>query len=410
MSPRPAGSAELLRWVPPPPPQGFDPTDVMPPRINRTRYPLASLAPDISGACNLACVYCAEASSQPTRAPMDANVLEQTWRMLALAEPRVMQRSLRFGSGEPLLNLDRLKQLHALIERDVWATGGPSPEVSITTNGTMIDDEVAAWLASTGWGVKLSIDGPREMHDRQRRSKASLPTYQKVRKALDALLARCPEQVSAAAVLCRDCDPEEVFESIEELGVRRIELVPVVTLDPSLRPSLADHDAYDRFVTDYAASLARESGIPRAVLVRFRDCVRRVMGYDNQAVRCGAGRNFFGVSSDGGLYPCFRFVGLEDFRMGDVATGIDPSRQRAFQSGAGRPSYERRPCVSCWAAPLCCGPCFSCSELFGAGEPIEDHCRYVIADAQAAVRLVETLRNDDPEKLLSYLPPNLELP
>lgn len=387
------------------PQTGFDPGDVAPPRPRDEEFPLLSLAPDLSGTCNLACRYCAEAASQPTRMQMSAAVFEHLWNFLAASAPPGAPRSLRFGSGEPLLGIERLMQLHELMSKAREVSGAPLPEVSVTTNGVLVDDHVADWLAATGWRIKVSIDGPRSVHDRYRLDRSGEGTYDKVAAAIGRLLERCPERLSVAAVLCHGTDPAEVFEAIAGLGVRRIELVPVAHHDRSLWPSLADLHAYREFVRDYAAALARDGAESRPALVRFVERVRRVMGYDNQAVPCGAGRNFFGVSPDGGLYPCLRFVGVESYRLGDLGTGPDPSKVARFRSGPGRPYQDRERCSRCWAAPLCGGPCFSASELFGEGEPMPAHCEYMLADAGAAVWLVDHLRGTGPERLLHFLPP-----
>jgi hypothetical protein len=45
----------------------------------------------------------------------------------------------------------------------------------------------------------------------------------------------------------------------------------------------------------------------------------------------------------------------------------------------------------------------------GDGEPIGLHCRYVLADARAAVWLVGQLRRSHPEALLSFIPYTLRL-
>jgi uncharacterized protein len=390
------------------PPTGFDPGDVAPPRLRDGDVPLLSLDPDLSGACNLACRYCAEAASQPSRRQMSAAVFERLWNFLAGSAPPELPRSLRFGSGEPLLGLERLKQLHELMSQEQEVSGAPLPQVSVATNGILVDDYVADWLAATGWRIKVSIDGPRSIHDRYRVGRGGEGTYDKVAAAIRRLLERCPERVSVAAVLCHGTDPAEVFEAIAGLGVRRIEFVPVAHHDRRLWPSLADLHAYREFIRDYAAALVRDGAEPHPMLVRFEECVRRVMGCGNQAVPCGAGRNFFGVSSDGGLYPCFRFVGVEGYRLGDLATGPDPSRVAWFRSGPGRPYQDRRRCSRCWAAPLCGGPCFSVSELFGEGEPMPAHCQYMLADAGAAVWLVDHLRCTAPERLLPFLPSGVE--
>jgi uncharacterized protein len=383
---------------------GFDLGDVAPPRPREKDFLVLSLAPDLSGTCNPACRCSAEATSQPCRGRMSAGIFERMWNFLAESAPPGLPRSIHFGSGEPLLGMERLKQLHVLMSKAQEVSGVKLPEVSVTTNGVLVDDYVADWLAATGWRVKVGIDGPRSLHDRSRVGQCGEGTYDKAVGAIRRLLERCPGRLSVAAVLWRGTDPAEVYEAIACLGVRRIELVPVAHHDLSLWPSLADLHAYRMFIRDFAAAIARDGVESRPTLVRFEERVRRVMGYNNQALPCGAGRNFLGVSPDGGLYPCFRFVGVEGYRLGDLSTGPDPARVAEFRSGPGRPYQDRHHCSRCWAAPLCGGPCFAASEFFGGGDPMPAHCQYMLADAAAAVWLVEHLRATGPERLLSFFP------
>jgi uncharacterized protein len=218
------------------------------------------------------------------------------------------------------------------------------------------------------------------------------------------LAARMPERFSVTAVLCRGADPAAVFAAAEALGARRIELVPVAHGDPRVLPGRADLVRYRRFLAAYARRFTAGEDPP--VLIRFEGKVRRALGYGLERVPCAAGRAFTGVAPDGALYPCFRFIGVEAFRLGTTAGGPEPERSAAFRRGAGRPWEERTDCRACWAAPLCGGPCFAVAEMFGPGEgaPLAFHCAYVRADARQAVRLVERLRRRDPERLLAFVP------
>jgi len=394
----------------PVPPEGFDPADVAPPPLGPGPWPLGALALDVAGRCNLGCRYCAEAATQPRRRPMEVATLEAAWRLLFPDGRPRPGASIRLGSGEPLLNLPLLRHLADLTARGEAA--GAGPRVFLTTNGTLVDDEVAAWLATTGWHVKVSLDGPAEVHDAWRVTPAGGGTYRRAAAAARALAPRLRQRFSATAVLCRRADPAAVFWSIASLGVERIELVPVAHRDPATWPSAQDAALYRRFVWDYAHRLAEaDAGDgPLPTLVRFAAQVARVMGYDNHRVACGAGRTFLGVGPGGDLYPCFRFIGLEAHRLGHLAIGIDPSRAAAFHQGVGRPYDRRRPCDECWAAPLCGGPCFAVAATLGpgGGRPVDLHCAYVLADARAAVWLVDRLRRTNPGRLLAFLPKAVE--
>lgn len=387
------------------PPPGFDPAYVAPPPLGEGPWRVSALALDVAGSCNLACRYCAEAATQPRRRPMSQETLEAAWCFLFPdGQPR-KGCSIRLGSGEPLLALSLLRQLAQLVDQGSESAADERPAVFLTTNGTLVDGPVRDWLVSSGWYVKLSLDGPKSIHDNWRVTPRGKGTFERVAKSVADLAQRIPDRLSVTAVLCRGADPEQVFETIASLGVRRIELVPVVHHEDSILPGAADVERYERFVENYARRYLDDAkDIP--ALVRFENRVVRVMGYSVRRTSCGAGRSFIGVGPDGDLYPCFRFIGLEPYRIGRLSTGLDAGAVIAFQHGPGR-SYERRtPCHECWAAPLCGGPCFACSEMFGPGngQPLGLHCAYVLADARAAVWLVNQLRQRAPERLLSFLP------
>ena len=386
------------------PPRDFDPADVAPPPLPDREWPITSLALDVSGRCNLACRYCAESATQPQRRPnMSKTVLDAALRRLICDAPPDSFKSIRLGSGEPLLARPLLHHLRRRL--DEYANAGwRVPEVFITTNGTRLDPATREWLIATGWNLKISLDGPAHVHDRWRVTAKGRPSFDRVSAAVAELAQRIPERFSVTAVLCRDSDPAEVFASIAELGVRRIEMVPVAHHDPDILPGSDDRQNYRTFVFDYADSYGVDDEQPE--LVRVVNAARRVMGYDVKRVSCGAGRNFIGVGPDGKCYPCFRFIGVDRFCLGDSLADLSQHALQEFQRAGGRSYEARKPCTDCWAAALCGGPCFAEAELFGPGDgiPFALHCEYVKADASAAVSLVKRLRQQDPERLLGLLP------
>lgn len=388
------------------PPPGFDPDDVTPPPLAERLWPVTSLALDVSGQCNLACRYCAENATQPRRFPMSTKTLEAAWAFLFPNGQLRNGASIRLGSGEPLLNFPLLLRLSSLIEEASQSEGGKRPSVFLTTNGTLIEGEISDWLADSGWHVKISLDGPESVHDCWRVRQDGRGTFAAVSSAVVSLADRMPERLSVTAVLCRGTDPEEVFETIARMGVRRIELVPVAHRDRAFQPGAADILSYEAFLQNYVERCLNESDeMPAPTLVRLSNCVVRVMGYNTMRVPCGAGRSFFAVGPEGDLYPCFRFIGVKDYRLGNLIEKLHEQTILSFQRGAGRTYEKRLQCWECWAAPLCGGPCFACAEMFGPGDgrPIELHCAYIRANVRAAVQIVARLREKAPERLLPFL-------
>jgi uncharacterized protein len=86
---------------------------------------------------------------------------------------------------------------------------------------------------------------------------------------------------------------------------------------------------------------------------------------------CGAGAGYFGVSADGDLAACHRFVGDADGAMGSLQSGVDRARQTAWLTD--RHVHAQEPCRSCWARYLCGGGCHH--EVLARGRPACDFIR-----------------------------------
>jgi uncharacterized protein len=86
---------------------------------------------------------------------------------------------------------------------------------------------------------------------------------------------------------------------------------------------------------------------------------------------CGAGAGYLGISADGEIAACHRFVGDQEGAMGSLASGIDRERQAQWLSS--RHVHVQEPCRSCWARYLCGGGCHH--EVIRRGRPACDYIR-----------------------------------
>lgn len=123
------------------------------------------LALEITDKCNYACGYCFEGMSFQNNAFM-------TIDSASLAIDKLPDGSeLRFFGGEPLLNFPLIQSL-------VWKY--PQHRYSIVTNGSLITDEIAAFLAENEFSVGISYDG-KDWHEKNRPSKSgnSLQEFEK---------------------------------------------------------------------------------------------------------------------------------------------------------------------------------------------------------------------------------------
>lgn len=128
--------------------------------------------------------------------------------------------------------------------------------------------------------------------------------------------------------------------------------------------------------------------------------MRRIQTHRRKLYGCGAGRYHFAVSSNGDLYPCSRFLGMEDFWVGNLITGLDRDSQQRFID-----NYvdNRELCNKCWARYFCGGGCIY-ESVIKEGQirkPFQPSCELFKQNLKLA--LVTFLKMTEDQKLLLKL-------
>jgi len=159
--------------------------------------------------CNLRCTYCNSWKAGPNQV-MGFEVLAKTTRD-ALLRPEVRHVNFVWHGGEVmLLPIGFFKK--ALWLQRMFKRNGQVITNSIQTNATRLNDEWISFFASMRFDVGVSIDGPREIHDRRRRTVSGRPTWNQVR----AGIARMQQANVPCAVLV------VVDRDVVELGAQRL--------------------------------------------------------------------------------------------------------------------------------------------------------------------------------------------
>jgi uncharacterized protein len=136
----------------------------------------------LTTSCNLRCKYClaGEGSYGIERTNMSREVIDSIIKFLAKKIKKFISKNknvkatemgLFFYGGEPLLCFDRIKYAVEKAKNTtrelIKQTGIKiSPVFSISTNGTLINDEIAKFCKENNIEVIISIDGPE--HDKYR--------------------------------------------------------------------------------------------------------------------------------------------------------------------------------------------------------------------------------------------------
>lgn len=119
----------------------------------------------LTNQCNLRCTYCYEHNKE-TRTMELQTALDIIEREMTMDDGSDFVCIYYFG-GEPYLEFEKIKAIHNFLGSHKWEKGWHG---FTTTNGTMVHGEVQDWLIENfdTMEVYLSLDGTREMHNKNR--------------------------------------------------------------------------------------------------------------------------------------------------------------------------------------------------------------------------------------------------
>ncbi len=338
--------------------------------------PVRALSLAVAQKCNLGCTYCYAQQGEfggPAR-----SMPEETARAsvdLLFSEVGPGERvNLSFLGGEPLLNRAVIRAAtRRAAERA--AEIGARVTFSITTNGTRVTASDAEFFEEHGFAVTVSLDGVGAAND-------ALRPYRSGRGSFDAVIANVAPllelqrrmQVSArVTVTPANLALRETLDEFVALGFHS------VGFSPLLRSPSGDGEMTHReLATMLDGMVACGEEFERRVVAGERypfanavNAMRELHRGTHRPYPCGAGAGYLGVSAEGELSACHRFVGDADGLMGTVGEGVDRVRQAAWLEE--RHVHRQEPCSGCWARYLCGGGCHH--EVIARGRPACDYIR-----------------------------------
>ena len=135
--------------------------------------------------------------------------------------------------GEPtLMGLDFYKRAVELQKK--YGITGQEVGNALQTNALLLNDaEWGRFLHENKFLVGISIDGPKELHDHYRLDLGGHGTWDRVMRAIDCCKEHQVEFNTLTLVNHLTADhPDEVFDFLIDLGVRYLQFIPCVEVDP----------------------------------------------------------------------------------------------------------------------------------------------------------------------------------
>jgi uncharacterized protein len=347
------------------------------------------LAKPTGATCNLDCKYCFFLSKEMlypgSRFRMADDLLETYVRQL-LESHRDPQVTIAWQGGEPtLMGLDFFKRAGYYVEK--YRKPGQVVAHTIQTNGTRIDDEMAAFFEENSFLVGLSVDGPKEIHDAYRVDKGGAGTFDRVMHGWELLIKHGVDFNILCTVHAANADRGlELYHFFrDELRAECIQFIPIVErAAPELidlanqgwherpggeRPLYSQHgslvtertvgaEQYGRFLIAIFDEWVRRD-VGKIFVLNFDQALANWMGQPSVCIfqpTCG---NALALEHNGDLYCCDHFVEPE-YLLGNIKEThmlemVASDKQRAF----GQHKWNSLPkyCRDCEVLFACYGEC-----------------------------------------------------
>lgn len=340
-------------------------------------------------ACNLGCQYCFFLSKEnlyQDESYLMSNATLENYIKQLMASSSGPQVDVAWQGGEPMLRgLEFYKRSVQLAEQ----YRQPHQRIlhTIQTNGTLIDDEWAAFFKQHNYLVGISIDGPRELHDTYRVSKRGEGSFDDVIRGWSTLRKHNVDVNILCTINASNAEqPLEVYRFFrDELQAEYIQLIPIVERATVDTIAFADRGwgglkGTDRPLYKQEGNLVTKRSVTAAqfwnfLISIFDEWVQRDvgkvfvttfdialgswMGQHNACIEAPTCGNALVMEHNGDVYSCDHFV-EPDYKLGNIKQTtlqalVTSEQQRRF----GQNKYDTLPkyCKECPVLFACYGEC-----------------------------------------------------
>lgn len=319
-----------------------------------------------SSSCNLKCRYCfyndiAEKREVANYGSMSEDCLRHiVKKAFTYAEDNI---TFGFQGGEPLMRGIEFFEHFIEMLRE-YDPKGVKTQISIQTNGTLIDEAWAEFFFKNKFLIGISLDGYKETHNLNRVDGENQGTFNHVVKSIN-LLKKWNVEFNILCVVTKNVarHANKVYQYLKNTGSGYIQFIPCLDEygeQPGTNKYSLSPKGYGEFLNRIFDLWHRDILRGNYCSIRyFDDLITILKGYppascDMQG-ECSRGTV---IEADGSVYPCDFYV-VDEYRLGNVL-------EDDFETLIGCPSMDRfvetsrnitEDCINCRFQSICRGGC-----------------------------------------------------
>lgn len=295
--------------------------------------------------CNMDCKYCYEGSEKNKQAmsteTIEAAINYTVGHLKGQGNDNTLVVVMH--GGEPLLEFEKIKRIvNGLKER----IDSSVLKFAITTNGTLINDEIERYLCKEFYSISLSIDGNKLSHDANRIFKNGKGTYDSIINSFLRILENRPD--TRARMTVNTDTVTNLYTNVKhlvDLGFKTIIPVPD-TYDSRWNMELMD--VLYKQLEKIAVLLKEHKKNDEDIAIGLVDEIAR----KRKNTICDGGVSSINIDPTGNIYPCTYTVGNESFIIGHVSSGTSADRLSEIDKLGG---VVNKDCEGCTRYDYCVG-------------------------------------------------------
>lgn len=334
--------------------------------------------------CNLRCDYCVYSGDYKTRGHNKKRIsfeIAKKGMDYLISHSRESKRLMvGFYGGEPLLEFRLIKKC---VDYMKAKAEGKEISYSLTTNGTLLSEEIVEFFNENNVRMVISLDGPKDIHDKSRKYLGSNEgSYETIIRNLKRIKEEYPdyyrESITFNTVVDPEKDYDEVTEYINHEPLMKNNMVQFSAISgeyTNKKRTISEKNRnvlnYDRFLgLLYKAGRLNEIETP--VLMRNawdmeiletyleRDYRDELPDVFHRGGPCIPGVKKIFMTVEGFFYPCEKVCEtLSQVCIGNVESGIDVEKAKKLLNIE---HYTEEKCRNCWAYNHCNICCASMEE------------------------------------------------
>ena len=270
--------------------------------------------------------------------------------------------SIHFFGGEPLLAMSEIVHFCLELQKKCKVSGAVCPEFTMTSNGTMITEDVANQISLCGIKMCVSVDGPKEIHNANRIYPEAKGSFDDTMRGLGYLKKfNIPFAIEATVSIpqIQNLTDEGLFQYFDFFKQSGAVLVGIYMdifeeeLDFHSRNSVA---RFMKAMVDFFFKQMASSKKPTVVFQNVLSVVAAIVCGLPHKSECGAGLSQVFITASGEVYPCQAYYANRKCYLGTIDSVIEVKEaQHSIMTHCRKRTPDE--CIDCVYNKICNEKC-----------------------------------------------------